>query len=295
MESGDLIELIQDLNVWKRGSTRAPHKPLLVLYALGRIERGEDRLIPYREVNEDLERLLIDFGPPRKSHHPEYPFWRLQNDGIWEMPGEEKLERRKSNTDPRKSELLEKDVRAGFLEEIDARLREDPALRERVADEILHEHFPPTLHEDILDAVGLSVGYAARTRRRRDPEFREAVRRAYRYRCAICRYDLKIERKLVGLQACHIQWHALGGPDTVENGISLCVLHHKLFDRGALHVTADYRIRVSEYVHGLGPPVERLLELDGEKAEPPQDPSYRADDEYIEWHEEEVFRAVEDG
>lgn len=295
MESGDLIERIQDLNVWKRGTTRAPHKPLLVLYALGRIERGEDRLIPYRKVDEDLRRLLIDFGPPRKSHHPEYPFWRLQNDGIWEMPGEEKLERRKSNTDPRKSELLEKDVRAGFLEEIDARLREDPTLRERVAAEILHEHFPPTLHEDILDAVGLSVEYATRTRRRRDPEFREAVRRAYRYRCAICRYDLKIERKPVGVQACHIQWHAFGGPDTVKNGISLCVLHHKLFDRGALHVTADYRIRVSEYVHGLGPPVERLLGLDGEKAEPPQDPAYRADHEYVEWHEEEVFRAVGEG
>jgi len=36
-------------------------------------------------LEPDLERLLFEFGPPRKAYHPEYPFWRLQNDGVWEV------------------------------------------------------------------------------------------------------------------------------------------------------------------------------------------------------------------
>jgi len=38
-----------------------PHKPLLILYALGRLSRGEGRLIPYQKVDSDLRRLPIEF------------------------------------------------------------------------------------------------------------------------------------------------------------------------------------------------------------------------------------------
>jgi hypothetical protein len=31
--------------VWKRGGERAPHKPLLALYAIGRALRGEPRMM----------------------------------------------------------------------------------------------------------------------------------------------------------------------------------------------------------------------------------------------------------
>jgi putative restriction endonuclease len=54
-----------DLTVWKRGDQRAPHKPLLVLYALAELERGE-RWVSFREVDEKLQSLLVEFGPPRK-------------------------------------------------------------------------------------------------------------------------------------------------------------------------------------------------------------------------------------
>ncbi|MCF8039766.1 MAG: hypothetical protein K9K79_10670 [Desulfohalobiaceae bacterium] len=42
---------IDRLNVWKQGGQRAPHKPLLLLYALGRCLRGKGRLISYTECN----------------------------------------------------------------------------------------------------------------------------------------------------------------------------------------------------------------------------------------------------
>ena len=83
MTQQELQDLFSKITVWKRGGERAPHKPLLALYALGRCARREGRLIAYSDVDRDLRNLLLEFGPTRRSYHPEYPFWRLQNDGIW--------------------------------------------------------------------------------------------------------------------------------------------------------------------------------------------------------------------
>ena len=77
MNREKLKSQIEGINVWKKGAQRAPHKPLLLLYALARSRRNRDRFIPYTEVGEKLKQLLIDFGPTRRSYHPEYPIWRL--------------------------------------------------------------------------------------------------------------------------------------------------------------------------------------------------------------------------
>ena len=50
---------------------------------MGRWSRGDAADIPFKEADGELTALLKEFGPPRRSFHPEYPFWRLQNDGVW--------------------------------------------------------------------------------------------------------------------------------------------------------------------------------------------------------------------
>src|SRR5215831_5086356 len=109
--SENVLNRFDKLNVWSRGDQRAPHKPLLVLYALGRWCRGDTSAVPFREAEHDLTALLKEFGPPRRSYHPEYPFWRLQNDGVWVVHPRDSLTPRKSNTDPRKSDLIARDAR----------------------------------------------------------------------------------------------------------------------------------------------------------------------------------------
>lgn len=77
-----MLDLVRRIATWRRGSERAPHKPLLLLYALGRLEAEEEPFVSYRDVDQDLGDLLTDFGPPRASVHPEYPLWRLQRDEL---------------------------------------------------------------------------------------------------------------------------------------------------------------------------------------------------------------------
>ena len=89
-----LVQKFRDLNVWRRGDERAPHKPLLALYALAQVQSGAERLIPFDQLEGPLERLLEEFGPPRKSPHPELPFFHLQSDGVWEIEETVPLTRR---------------------------------------------------------------------------------------------------------------------------------------------------------------------------------------------------------
>ena len=84
---------IDRLNVWSSGGKRAPHKPLLLLLILGRHARGLADEVSFVEIEKDLKELLVEFGPPRKSIHPEYPFWYLRNDGIWNVTSDVLLAR----------------------------------------------------------------------------------------------------------------------------------------------------------------------------------------------------------
>jgi len=286
-------DLFQTITVWKRGDQRAPHKPLLLLYALARCHHDNRRLLPYLEIDKKLERLLRDFGPPRKRIHPEYPFWRLQNDDLWVIPQADRLETRASNTDAKKSELKRYDVKGGFPKPIYECLRTNPDLLSELAHRLLDAHFPASLHDDILTAVGLDLSRSQVARTPRDPEFRERVLRAYQYRCAVCGYDLQLDSQPVGLEAAHVKWHQAGGPDTEDNGLALCVLHHKLLDRGAWRLTEDHRLIASEQAHGSKGLKAWLLDYHDQPLACPVRSTYQLEPEFIGWHVREVFRQPE--
>ncbi len=60
-----LINRVAGVTVWQANGQRAPHKPLLILWALARLQRGESRLVPFTELNDPFKKLLRDFGPQR--------------------------------------------------------------------------------------------------------------------------------------------------------------------------------------------------------------------------------------
>src|SRR5512144_210248 len=119
MNSEETLKRFDDLSVWKQGDQRAPHKPLLVLYALGRWQRGLTG-VTFLEAEPFLTDLLREFGPPRKSDHPEQPFWRLQRDGVWTVHAPANLSLKTGDDIPRIGELRSHDVRAEFSPDVQA-------------------------------------------------------------------------------------------------------------------------------------------------------------------------------
>jgi len=282
-----------DINIWKGGDERAPHKPLLLLYALARLQRGEPQFVSFAELEEHLKPLLMQFGPPRKSFHPEYPFWHLRSDGIWEIPQVDRLEadlqRRSRKNNPPRSVLLGENAEGGFPDEVDAELRSRPDLVNKIASRLLEDHWEPSYHNDILDAVGMP--YVQVTRRPpRDPAFRDTILRIYQYRCAVCGYDALLGTTDLGIEAAHIHWHSHGGPDTEGNGLALCANHHKAFDRGALTLDDDRRFLISQHLRDTQGAREWLIRFAGQSLRGPQPGCQKPATHHLAWHRKEVFR-----
>jgi putative restriction endonuclease len=285
LRADELKEKISNIRTWQRGDIRAPHKPLLLLYTLGRLSRGEPRLVSYAEVKEDLRKLLIEFGPYRKVHYPSYPFVKLCNDGdFWQLEGNQVLNTTKDWSD---RELTDNHTFGGFTEEVYTVLKNDRKLLHELARLILDQYFDDTLQQDILAQVGLDLEEAKYLR---SPDFRDRVLRAYEYCCAVCGFNVRLGDTLIAVEAAHIKWHCYGGPDREENGIALCSLHHKLFDKGVFTLNESFILRVAENAHGTSGFDEWLMRYHDRPIRRPQSPDYYPNDYYINWHVREVFR-----
>lgn len=295
MTHNEFLKKIDEINVWKSGGQRAPHKPLLLLLALGRVLNDRGRLASYpSEIKPELANLLQRFGPPRKALHPEFPFGRLRADGLWEIPGSEDLKVTASG-DFSVRELESRSVAGGFPEEIYHMLRDSSELVREAARKLLDGHFPESLHDDIRDAIGIPRTWEMRDSsvQPRDPAFRREVLREYERRCAVCDFDVRLGDELIGVEAAHIKWHAAGGPDEVPNGLALCWLHHKAFDRGAIGIATageGFKILVSSEIHGLSPPLQWFLDFHAKPLRPPRNRQLDPKPEFVRWHEREVFR-----
>ncbi|MEU0281240.1 phosphorothioated DNA-binding restriction endonuclease [Streptomyces sp. NPDC088147] len=290
----DWIERVGNLRQWTQNGERAPHKPLLMLYALGRFQRQPEQSLRYSDIEHDLRELLQDYGPTHRTS-PAYPFHHLVSDGVWEVRTEQGAD--SPGTGVRV--LRESGAEGRLVPGLRDALGSDLALLGRLARLLLDVHFPPSLHSDIAASVGLDLDLAdgapratgPADARRRAVELRGKVLVAYEYQCAFCGFDGALGRLPVGLEAAHVRWWAFLGPDTLSNALCLCSLHHKLFDRGVLGLDAGRRITVSrEFVGRSAAARTHVLDLTGRGLIGPQNGSPRVASEYIQWHTAQVFR-----
>lgn len=296
--------LFTKLRVGRSRGLRAPDKPLLVLLAIGRSIRGIPE-ISYPEVERELGNLLDEFGPPRKitgARGASFPFGHLRNDRIWNL--------RSTNANPiidgpsghvRISSLRDANAHGGFLPEIFQAFREDPKFAIEIAFSLVDEHFPETLRDDVLEATGIGArareesGMASEyeyvRRRIRDSVFAREVLEAYNYRCVVCSFSGRIGGSPVALEAAHIKWHCEKGPDEIRNGLSLCVMHHRLFDRGAFTLSQEreQRIEVSPLANdrSFGDILHRFAKRPILRPASDMD---LPDSRYVNWHRRAVFR-----
>jgi putative restriction endonuclease len=289
----DWLDRIGRIRQWTRNGERAPHKPLLLLYALGRLQRTGSTEVTFVEAEPILDQLLRDFGPPGRKSSPHYPFHHLQSDGLWSVVAPGGVSPGSSRTALRGAGAVGR-----LVPEFEAALRADPRLLVLTCRGLLDANFPESLHGDICALVGLDVEAVevqvvrqrAASLRRCDPAFREMVLIAYEYRCAVCGYDGQLGTEAVGLDAAHLRWWAFDGPDTVDNALCLCSFHHKLLDRGAIGIDQGNRVAVSARFVGRGPAAKLLvLDLLGRPLHEPQRGHAPPAPGHVEWHHRQVF------
>ncbi|OQX05383.1 MAG: hypothetical protein BWK80_52260 [Desulfobacteraceae bacterium IS3] len=74
----------------------------------------------------------------------------------------------------------------------------------------------------------------------RDISFRKRVLTAYSNKCAVCGIQLRL------IDAAHIIPVEENGTDETSNGLALCALHHRAYDKGLVTVWEDYSVRLNE-------------------------------------------------
>ncbi|EML9986840.1 TPA: HNH endonuclease [Citrobacter amalonaticus] len=283
-----LQQAIADMTIWRKGEQRAPHKPLLLLYVLAGYQQGHGRLFDYAsEVRDNLRSLLERFGPQRTQYRPDMPFWRLQGDGFWQLQNAERCSTFGSSRQPPAGELVEFNVAGGFDKQHYDHLIKSKKLINSLARQILEAHFTESIQEELADELGFELQLL---RKQRDPLFRQQVLRAYNYECAICGYNMRHDNTSVALEAAHIKWKQYGGPCEIPNGLALCAIHHKAFDKGSIGLDESMRVQVSEAVNGGGIVGRLFWDFQGKIISLPQVKAYCPQDEFVDWHRREVFR-----
>lgn len=301
LDEDSVLEAFRNIRVYehREDGKRAVNKPLLLLLALGIVQREGRRLLSYVEIETKLISLLEEFGPHRATYSASYPFWYLQNDDdgrLWIVDSPDQFAHRKGKkSEPTVTELRTKRAQGGLHSAVFDKLVSNPKLLREAARELLIRHFPETLHDDIVSEVGLNLDVDRYGKGIRDPRFRTDVLSAYAHRCAICGYEASLAGKHVGLEAAHIKWVQMLGPNKICNGLAMCSLHHKLFDAGAftiMFVAGVYRIvfsgKLSSGQETFRNSLVRLHQANLNLL--PLNPADHPGTDFLHWHYREVFK-----
>jgi hypothetical protein len=148
-------ERFASIRTYSEGGQPSLHKPLLLLCALGYCFLGRERMISFSVVDSALNRLFDKFYPAASERaNTHYPFGRLESDGIWELEQSATLNRT-SVGHLFKSELIDKNIRAGLSLEVYQALSADKKRLINIASQLLHRYFPENQHVALRAAVGL--------------------------------------------------------------------------------------------------------------------------------------------
>lgn len=131
----------------------APHKPLLFLLALGRLQQNGSSELPWSVASVELADLITRFTPAASTtpiQRAAYPFTRLRADGVWLLDRDVAMDS--------VGDLNAGPVTGRIEPSLEAAIQEDPALAREVARRLATENFPTKkTARAVLRAVGLNA------------------------------------------------------------------------------------------------------------------------------------------
>lgn len=232
---------------WAAGGQRAPHKPLLLLMVIARMERGEPAEIVFADTEATFADTLRAFCPSVSNPRLGYPFWRLRNDEVWTVTPDDFIVN--SAGDVSVQELRRRHAVGRLRPDVQRQLAADPLqLRELVA-RLAEMVVGASQVQDLLDAV--QMPWVPGRLHDRDPGFRRRIMALYDSSCAACGFNAQLGHMSIGVDAAHLWALSYGGCNDDSNGLALCAIHHRAFDLGAIGIDGQMRWAASEKLRGL--------------------------------------------
>lgn len=203
----DVVQQFEEIRVSSVGGQPALHKPLLLLIALGRCASSAERLEAFAYYDELLSRLFTEAYPDGlKNGNTHYPFGKLENDGLWYIEKSDLL-KRTSAGHLHKSELLDKNIKGGFTDQIWSRLSSDPNLLISVVSSVLQRFFAKDAHDRLLSLCGFPhdfiVDYRCAHETRESFTFAEELTDFKRTRAAVGVKNMNENRFVAYLNSLH--------------------------------------------------------------------------------------------
>ncbi len=116
---------------------------------------AKPRLAPFEDIELVLTNLLKQFAKRGRSDAAE-TFWRLQEDGIWEVRAAAGTLAAWNTRRPTSRSLIVARATGGLSESLDATLRQDATLALRVMSELLDRNFSSTARDAVAAALEVS-------------------------------------------------------------------------------------------------------------------------------------------
>ena len=287
----------------------APHKPILLLSILlltenDRIDLENIKIDLYlRETWSELWSCL-DYAHPGPIY---LPFYHLKNDGFWHISYYEQA----SRGQPRSVKQINKRIKRAYIDRSVIPFFEQDQTRKELINTLLNAGYFSTkeianLTQKIKE-IDESFVYQEKLQKlvndefrerpditypgltpSRDPAFRRLVLEAYHESCAICHMKLDNSLGISIIDAAHILPFSQFHNDDVRNGLSLCKLHHWLFDHGLLTVDTKYTIHVSQKID-YEYPKKLLRKYHDQQILLPQEEKNLPSSVALSWHKNNVF------
>jgi hypothetical protein len=143
----------QLLNLAMAGSLAKPrlHKPLLVAVLLQRFIQQGSTSSSFAEIEGQLNDLIRRFANSSSPPKAQYPFWRLTQDGFWEIDNSDRLVLNSSG-DPKVTDLRDPEFRGRWTKAAVEELRSSGG--EVFLESVLNQYFPRE-KRDVIAALGL--------------------------------------------------------------------------------------------------------------------------------------------
>ncbi|MBI3757327.1 MAG: hypothetical protein HY267_05055 [Deltaproteobacteria bacterium] len=104
----------------------------------------------------ECQRFSPSLASLRNPNTQRFHSGACSNDGLWAVSGDEEVQSWPREKNQKRGKLLRVNAVGGFSEPIYEALFQDGSLLIAIVTQILADHFPNSLHDRILEAVGLN-------------------------------------------------------------------------------------------------------------------------------------------